>query len=425
VISPSGRRYQPEVPIRTSLRGARCAIAAQESVYATIEITGDRIARILGDGGRLSLRPPNLQTIDMSGYLLLPGLINAHDHLEFALYPRLANPPYRNYIDWSVDIQISFADVIARQRAVATPLRVQWGGIRNLLCGVTTVCHHNPLRSELKQEDFPVRVIQEYGWAHSVALGGDLRAAYWATPKKSPFLIHACEGVDERAREELWSLDRLGLLGTGTVLVHGLAIDREGVALMRRRGSSLIVCPSSNEYLFGRTPDLALLGKIENLALGSDSPLTAQGDLLDEIRFAIRSCNLAPEKAYRMVTEAPAAILRLRNGEGSISASGVADLIAVRDTGDGAADRLTTLSMDDIEFVMIGGRVHLASEEVFNRLPLSAARGLEPLSIAGIVRWLRAPVKEMIRLTEEVLGAGAVRLGSLPLHVDPLESAYA
>jgi len=34
--------------------------------------------------------------MDLAGHLILPGLINAHDHLEFNLYPRLGRGPYPN-----------------------------------------------------------------------------------------------------------------------------------------------------------------------------------------------------------------------------------------------------------------------------------------------------------------------------------------
>ena len=130
---------------------------------------------------------------------------------------------------------------------------------------------------------------------------------------------------------------------------------------MRERGASLIICPSSNKFLFERLPNLTLLSRIEKMAIGSDSPLTAEGDLLDEVRFAIRSSGISPSAAYHMVTTIPAAILRLKDAEGSIKESGVGDLIAVRDTGQDPADRMQTLSMNDIEFVMIGGSVQLAS----------------------------------------------------------------
>jgi cytosine/adenosine deaminase-related metal-dependent hydrolase len=399
------------------IRGVRYAAGPQESKCGSIQITGGHISRILSGSSRsLAVQSDSIE-IDLTGFLVMPGLINAHDHLEFALFPRLADSPYRNYIDWGEDIHEKFPNVIAKHRAVPKDLRVWWGGIRNLLCGVTTVSHHNPLWPELRRKDFPVRVLQKYGWAHSLALGGDLRTARAATPEGSPFILHACEGVDELAREELWGLDRSGLLDASAVIVHGLAIDAAGVELMRERGASLIVCPSSNNFLFGELPDMVLLGGLENVGLGSDSPLTAEGDLLDEIRFAMRSCGIEPSTAYRMVTEVPAAILQLKDGEGTIRVSGVGDLIAVRDTGRDAAARLRTLSMTDIEFVMIEGRVQLASETILERLPPRARQGLESLCIDGTIRWLRAPVKELLRKTEETLGASEVQLGSKRVRI--------
>jgi hypothetical protein len=347
----------------------------------------------------------------------MPGLINAHDHLQFALFPRLADPPYRNYIDWGTDIHDKFRDVIAKHRAVPKDVRLWWGGIRNLLCGVTTVCHHDSLWPELKRKDFPIRVVQEYGWGHSLALGGDLLKARSSTPEGKAFILHACEGVDEQARAELAGLDRLGLLDERMILVHGLAMDEAGVALVRERRVSLIVCPSSNQFLFKRLPDMALLGTIENVALGNDSPLTAEGDLLDEVRFASRSCGIQPDAVYRMVTEAPAAVLRLGDQEGSITVTGVGDLMAVRDTGQGGAERLKGLSMHDVEFVMVGGSVQLASETIMKRLSGTMVEGLEPLWIEGTIRWLRAPVRELLLKAEEVLGKGEVRLGGRPVRI--------
>jgi len=393
------------------LHGIRYAVEPHESVQGFIEISGGRLTRILHH------RVPSFTTvssgidINLNGFLVMPGLINAHDHLQFALYPKLGNPPYRNYIEWGEDIHATLAEVIAKHKSVPRDLRLWWGGIRNLLCGVTTVCHHDPLWPELQRNDFPVRVVQQYGWAHSPMLGGDLRKAHSSTPDRRAFIVHACEGVDDLARQEIFELDRRGVLDRSTVLVHGLALDEAGVALMRERQASLIVCPSSNQFLFGRMPDMELLGTIQNVAMGTDSPLTAAGDLLEEIRFAIESCGIAPDQAYRMTTKTPGTILRLEDGAGVLGISGPADLIAVRDTGEDAVERLRTLSMTDIEFVVIRGHVQLASEAVWKLLPLQVKRGLEPLWIEGSVRWLRAPVRELLRKTEAVLGFGEVRLG--------------
>jgi len=393
------------------IRGARLSLGPRTTSRSSIQITGDRITRICNHPHPLFDTPPGPADINMNGFLVLPGFVNAHDHLQLALYPRMGNPPYRNYIEWGEDIHRRFASEISRQHAIPKAVRLWWGGIRNLLCGVTTVCHHDPLWPESQDEEFPVRVVKEYGWGHSLALGGDLRQAHDATPPNRPFIVHACEGVDQQAREELWSLERLGVLDDRTVFVHGLAMNREGFDLVRARGTSLIVCPTSNRFLYREVPDPLLLSRIEKVAIGSDSSLTAEGDLLDEVRFAIRILGIQASAAYHMVMTTAAAILRLGDTQGSIKELGLADLIAVRDTGQDPADRLDSLSMKDVELVIIGGRVHLASEAMLERLPFPARSGLEPLSVDGTVRWLRAPVRALMQEAEKVLGGGAVQLG--------------
>jgi cytosine/adenosine deaminase-related metal-dependent hydrolase len=409
----------------TLIRGARCELGPRGSPRASIQITDGRVTGIGAESCFASASNARHSEIDLSGFLIMPGFINAHDHLQFSLHPRLADPPYRNYVEWGKDIHAKFPEVFARHRTVPKDVRLWWGGLRNLLCGVTTVSHHDPLWPELQRRDFPVRVVHN-GWGHSVALGGDLRDARSASPAGSAFVVHACEGIDEHAREELFRLDRWGLLDANTVLVHGLAVDEDGVELIKARGASLIICPSSNKFLFGRLPDAAVFGAIERVALGSDSPLTSEGDLLDEVRFATRHCGILPQAAYRMVTDSPAAMLGLVNAEGSIKVSGVGDLIAVFDTNQVASEALRTMSMADVEFVMIGGSVQLASDAVFERLPHSEARELEPLWIDGIVRWLRAPVKALLHSAEAVLGVGGVRLGGKPVRIpEYLEAKHA
>lgn len=406
------------------LHSARCAIGPNDTVDASLLLNDGRIQHIVRPDDATCVSLSADEQIDLSGYLLMPGLINAHDHLHFALYPRLGDPPYRNYIEWGEDIHTNFGDLIAQHKGVPKEVRLRWGGIRNLLCGVTTVCHHDPLWHPLNSEDFPVRVVQRYGWAHSLALGGDVHRAYTSTPPGAPFIIHIAEGVDDLAKGEIFALDRLGALDAKTVIVHGLAIEFEGAALMRQRGASLIICPSSNCFLFGKLPDLTVLGGIETIALGSDSPLTAAGDLLDELRFTIRDCKLAPETAYRMVTTAPAEQLRLHEADGTIHISGAADLIAVRDTGTTPSLRLAELSVDDIELVIVRGQLQLASDAIRHRLSPTLQSTMHALHIGATLRWLRAPVRQLLHEAENVLGSGQVRLGERLLTAPPRSMAF-
>ncbi len=398
------------------INGARIANGPIDSEWTSIHIDAGRVTHVGPNASSSAVPRSEKIEIDLTGYLVLPGLINAHDHLQFALYPRLGDPPYKNYVEWGEDIHCKFADVIATHHSIPKWVRLWWGGLRNLCCGVTTVCHHDRLWPELQRADFPIRVVQQYGWSHSLALGGDLLKSCRETPTGAAYLLHACEGIDAQAQQEIVELDRLGMVGPGTVLVHGLALDDAGLNLLRERRASLVVCPSSNEFLFHRVPAMERLNAVENISLGNDSPLTAEGDLLDEIRFVIRRGEIQPIKMYAMVADNPMRALRLRDHEGTIRTNGVGDLIAVPDKGGTPADALASLSMQDVELVMVGGCVQLASKAVWQRLPLTARDGLEPLRIQDTLRWVRAPVDELLRRAEAVLGKGNVRLGSRPVR---------
>jgi cytosine/adenosine deaminase-related metal-dependent hydrolase/ubiquinone/menaquinone biosynthesis C-methylase UbiE len=396
------------------LYGAQCALGPNELVTASIVIQRGHIASIVSHAAPTAVsQTKHTGEIDLNGYLLFPGLVNAHDHLEFALFPRLGSPPYQNATQWALDIQASEARTIALHTQVPKDVRLWWGGIRNLLCGVTTVCHHNPLKPILQSANYPVRVVSHYGWEHSPAFANNIAFALRQTSAHEPFLIHACEGVDQTAAQELHALDALGALEERSVLVHGLALDRKGIILLNERRAALIVCPSSNSFLFGKTHTREQLRSVQRLAVGSDSPLTAEGDLLDEIRFTKSVCNLQAEEIYGLVTDQPARILRLQNGEGTLRPTAVADLIAVRLGAAAPAEILTELSWRDVELVLVGGCVHLASSEIFERLPAEMKRQLIPVIVEGELRWLPAPVSEFLEAAELVFGAGGVRVGRL------------
>ena len=390
-------------------------MTADKNVPASLAIAGGYISQIFS----LQDTPSHSMSLelDLSGFLLMPGLINPHDHLHFSLHPRLGNPPYRNYVEWGEDIHATFPKEIARFNAIPRDIRLRWGALRNLLSGVTTVCHHDPLWTELQRVDFPVRIVQRYGWAHSVALGGDLPKAYAETSDGAAFFVHAGEGIDELAMGEISQLEQLGILHANTVLVHALQMSARDISLIQQHGVSLIFCPSSNQFLFQRLPRIRDLCNIANVALGSDSPLTANGDLLDEVRYATQHCGITVAQAYRMVTGNAATILHLKDGEGHIRAGGAADLIAVRNTDENAENRLQSMSLSDIELVMTRGEIQLASDRVYRLLDPNLSHGFEPLWIGGDLRWVRTPVTTLLRDAESLLGIGQVRINGRSLRV--------
>jgi cytosine/adenosine deaminase-related metal-dependent hydrolase/ubiquinone/menaquinone biosynthesis C-methylase UbiE len=392
------------------LTGTRCALGPDAAVPASVSIVGKYLHSIRDRSPLIRIDDKPESSVDLSGYLLLPGLINAHDHLEFSLFPNLGDGPYRNSTQWAEDIHSTRASLIAQHRKVPRPIRLWWGAIRNLLCGVTTVCHHNPVTPELVNSEFPVRVVSDFGWAHSLALEPDLATKFAESDADLPFIIHAAEGVDEESMREVFELDRLRALDQRTVLVHGLACSPEAVSLINRRFAALILCPTSNGFLFDRSPSLAFIRSLDTVALGSDSPLTAAGDLLDEIAFTHSLIGVDANSVYGMVTNRAADVLRLRQGEGRLWPGSVADMVGVRDTGLSPAETLAQLTIEQVELVIVGGRVQLASLSILKRLPLALREGLHLLEVDGHQRWVRAPIEKLLAGAEEFLGSD-LRLG--------------
>jgi cytosine/adenosine deaminase-related metal-dependent hydrolase/ubiquinone/menaquinone biosynthesis C-methylase UbiE len=392
------------------IQGARIALGPETSVMQDVGIAAGRVETLRTNHANGGAGHGRESAVNLNGYLVLPGLVNTHDHLEFALFPRLGKGGYKNFLEWAEDIHHPGASPVFEHRQVPREVRLWWGGIRNLLSGVTTVCHHNPYNPAVFENDFVVRVLREYGWAHSLSMDGEVGAKKCKTPKGRPFLVHLAEGVDEDCAKEIFDLQRAGALDEETIVIHGLALGKEGHALLRDAGAGLVWCPSSNVFLFGRTLSTGEIRSTGRVAIGSDSPLTAQGDLLDELRLAREVSELSTKELYQCATARPAELLRLKNGEGSVRVGAWADLIAVRDTGRSPCDTLGELSFEDIALVVIGGRVQLASTEMVKRLPSETMAGLEPLCVEGTVRWIRAPIVRLFEQTTAHL-AGEIRLG--------------
>jgi cytosine/adenosine deaminase-related metal-dependent hydrolase/ubiquinone/menaquinone biosynthesis C-methylase UbiE len=365
-------------------------------------IDDGRIAAIRADADAIT------QTLDLQAYMLLPGLINAHEHLEFGLFPKLGRPAgapsYRNAMEWAEEIHQVHSGIIERYRQIPKKTQLWWGAIRNLLCGVTTVCHHNPLHEELTLPNFPVRVLSHFGWTHSLAFDRDVKGKFQHTPKEHPFILHACEGIDEESRNEVSRLDQMQVLDERTVIVHGLACTASEISLINRHGASLVICPTSNCFLFGKTLSRELLTSVERLAIGSDSPITAAGDLLDEIDYIYAQAGLNPDMIYSMVTSSPAAMFHLKDCQGSIEESGIADLIAVRGHYDTPARAISKLTFGDVELVLLAGRLQMASPHLYARLPRHLRFGMELIEVAGHQRWIRAPLQALFACVESVLG---------------------
>lgn len=305
--------------------------------------------------------------IDLRDHLVFPALINAHDHLHVNAVPALrTGAPFPNSYAWIEAFQAHFGEpaVVA---ALAQPkaLRLRHGALKNLLAGTTCVVHHDPWHPSLDEPDFPIALLRDFEWSYALAgpnYGPPVRASFAATPPQRPWMIHLAEGTDATARAELAELDRLGCLAANSVLVHGVGLGPRDIERVIATGAAVVWCPGSNRALLGRTLDPRRLCHAGRLLLGSDSRLSGERDLLDELRLALDRYGLTPTQLLGLVTRDTARILRLA-GRGRLSPGAHADLLVVEDRGGDPTRSLLGLARSDIRAIVRDGLPRIADPD--------------------------------------------------------------
>jgi cytosine/adenosine deaminase-related metal-dependent hydrolase len=151
--------------------------------------------------------------------------------------------------------------------------------------------------------------------------------------------------------EEVRELDRRGLLRPELLAVHCVGADADGIRRLRASGAAVVWCPTTNHFLLGCTTPRALLAPGMDVLLGSDSRLTAVGDLLDELRAA-RSLGYLDDGRLREAVGATAA-RRLGLAAPSVRPGAPADLAVFRRP-------LLEAGAEDVALVVAGGVVRVA-----------------------------------------------------------------
>jgi cytosine/adenosine deaminase-related metal-dependent hydrolase len=374
---------------------------------ASLRIAGSRIVAPGSGAGVGDL------VVDLRGDRLLPGFINAHDHLHLNTLPPLESTgPWRHARQWVAQVNLRRRTDPAFESRVAVALneRLLIGGLKNLLSGVTTVAHHDPLYPFLLNEVFPTGVLTNYGWSHSLYIDGDeqVRNAYLHTPPDWPWIIHAAEGVDEEAAGEFDRLDGLGCLSANTLIVHGIALGAAQRKRLNDAASGLIWCPSSNLRLFGKTAEVGELVHRGRVALGTDSRFTGSRDLLCEINAAREIAALEAGTLESLVTRDAAALLRLAD-RGELKVGARADLLVLPDGAE-----LSNVTRADVRLVVLAGRPMFADADY--------ARAIAPPA-----HWAAVRVDGRPKMLERRLAAAlfAAALSEPGLEISDLEWAAA
>ena len=315
-------------------------------------------------------------TIDAKGALLLPGLVNSHDHLDFNCYPQWGSRKYQNYREWGNEIHREHKAGIEKIKSIPLALRVQWGMYKNLLNGFTTVLNHG---EKLTIRDPFINVIQRYPPIHSVGF-----ETGWKGKLRNPFLsrtlvMHIGEGLDEIASKEIREVIRANIFKKRIVAVHGISMNSE----QARHFKGLVWCPASNHFLFEKTSDIpALLGKIP-IVFGTDSTLTSSWNAWSHFREALDKGRVIEEALLDMLTSRAYELWDLEN-------SG-RDLVLVS-----SHSRIFDANPSDILLVISGGTIRLIDEEL-RRDTILNNYGVSRIRMGTSLKFVHGDLRSMVK----------------------------
>jgi cytosine/adenosine deaminase-related metal-dependent hydrolase len=330
---------------------------------AAVVCRGGRITAV-GDAKSLRRANPDAQIHDAGDVILLPGLVNAHTHLE--LSDCALGPPPANFGQWinglvqrTAAVGDAMADVVKRA--------VEIGIAQCLRFGVTTVgditkqctltrplLRDGPLhvisfgeiqamaqrRSLLEQrftaaadmslESPQLRVGLSPHAPYTVERAGYAKCLAFCKTHNRPLATHLAETRDEALFlskhrgpfRDLWETGvnawddtvpkytggpirfaaELGLLDYPTLLAHVNYCDDDELAILARGKATVVYCPRTHKY-FGHPPHRwrEMLARGINVAIGTDSCASSPDlNLVDDLRLLRR---ISPEVTAQKIWE--------------------------------------------------------------------------------------------------------------------------
>jgi len=325
--------------------------------------SGDHFCISILDGKIISVNAEpiynstNSHIINFKDALAFPGLFNAHDHLEFNLFPRLRSKIYRDYLDWGKDIQRLFSTEINTVLNIPTELRMRFGMIKNLFNGITTVMHHG--NSSIRKSNQIINVFDSYNYMHSVSLEKNWRIKLNLMFNKLPFVIHLGEGTGETIEREVNKLFKWNLFKRKIIAVHGISLKSN----QSEKLAALIWSPDSNLFLYNKTADIFELKNRIPILFGSDSNLTSDSNFWNHIRIARAINALNDEELINSITSLPGELFNIRD-TGKVKVGCRADIVIVKKKSENNYDAFFNVNPEDILLIIRDGKIILFDESL-------------------------------------------------------------
>ncbi len=314
----------------------------------------------LGEGGPADMEYP--------GGVILPGLVNAHSHLEYARMSGFGDG--KAFTPW-------IEEHIYRKAALDHPadslVQAVEGADVCLAGGITTVadCSYMGTTAEASAAAGLRAIVYLEGFSMWDGLGDRIRAGLDAMSTSelvtggvsphAPFTVTledyamligiarerglpVATHMLESQREHLHLDHFADLLGPDVVAIHGVYLTPQDIALAAAADVPVIHCPRSNALLgCGIAPVTEMLDAGLRVGIGTDSPASAMAfDMWDEMRCAVMMARARAARADAMTAATVLELATLRGAQaiglgertGSLTPGKAADLtvLDLRDT---------------------------------------------------------------------------------------------
>jgi cytosine/adenosine deaminase-related metal-dependent hydrolase len=375
---------------------------------------------LLDDQGRITAIEPRAGSNHFAGAVLMPGLVNAHTHLELTGFEgQDEEPDFPHWIRRIIELKAGRSEDDFFHAAKA-------GLHASFAAGVTTVADTGssagPLRALAELGGSGIAYLEVFGphpdaaAANVAALEGRLRelssyesprirlgvsphapysvsgplyraAAQLARNQRRPIAVHIAESqaesdLLERATgpfAEMWRsrnivlpslpgrsplawLETHEVLGPDTLCIHVVRADQADIGRLGRHHCGVAHCPRSNRrHGHGDAPLGAFRKAGLSVGLGTDSAASMYPpNLLAEARAAAHLAGLTAPEAIRMATLGAAEAIGLGREVGSLEAGKWADFALVRlpegTVADNLPDAILASGLDDVVATFVGGR---------------------------------------------------------------------
>ncbi|MEV0155744.1 amidohydrolase family protein [Micromonospora sp. NPDC050686] len=346
--------------------------------------------------------------VDVGTSLVLPGLIDLHNHLAYNTLPLWSEPtqrtPFAHHDSWTR--ARSYAASVtwpAHAFVTAAPQELLAYAETKAIIGGTTSVQGSPPKNR-PRDGWLVRNVEDETWGtrnRNLVYASTLTMTPTALAERanrmragSLFIYHCAEGQPGTiAAAEFRDAAAAGCLQPRFVAVHCNAVDPTVFTEWTEQGA-VVWSPLSNLWLYGTTTDVpAARNAGVPVCLGSDWAPSGSKHILGELKVARivadhHGWTLSDRELVTMVTADPGDVLARSWGRqtGRLQPYAAADVTIIRAARN--ADPFTTVvhaTERDVQLVIVNGQPRYGTPALMRR---SGAQPVTDLTVAGQRRLL-------------------------------------